>query len=141
MAQPLTLAGPNILFYLNNIVYKVTQSVTLSVDYSEEPVYGIDSPWPQEIFGNRVTIKGSVRGLRLKYSGGLQAVNARPLFQDLAASPYINLRIVDRTTGENIAFIPQAKVSNETHVIETKTTYKLNFDFQGQMILWALDRS
>ena len=65
----------------------------------------------------------------------------RPLFGDVAASPYISIRIQDRQTGEDILFIPNAKVSKEAHTIATKATYKLSFDFVGQIPLFALDRA
>ena len=141
MAQPLVLSGAHIRVYLNNAVYKVAQSVTLNVDYSEDAIYGIDSPWAQEIAGGRASVKGSIRGLRLKYSGGLQGNNLRPGFGDLAASSYISIRIQDLSTGEDIAFIPNAKVSDESHSVATKGTYKLNFNFVGQIVLFSLDRS
>lgn len=135
------LVGAHIKVYINNKQYKVTQNITLSVDYGEDGLYGIDSPWPQEIAGGKITIKGKVAGLRVKYSGGLQALNIRPLFTDMAASPYISIRVQDRSTGEDIFFIPKAKCSNEDHTAPIKGSYKLNFDFLGQTILFALDRS
>lgn len=136
-----TLVGAEIKFYVNNKVYNVAQTVSFEVDYGEEGIYGIDSPWAQEVAGGRISIKGNVRGLRLKYSGGLQGSNIRPLFSDLAASPYISIRIQDRSTGEDIILIPNAKVSKESHTIPTKGSYKLNFDFTGQLALFALDRA
>jgi hypothetical protein len=139
--QSIILTGALIRLYINNKQYKVTQNITLEVDYGEDGIYGIDSPWPQEIAGGRVVIKGRISGLRIKYSGGLQASNIRPLFTDLAASPYISLRVQDRSTGEDIFFIPQAKCSNESHTAPIKGSYKLNFDYVGQTILFALDRS
>lgn len=141
MAQTLILAGAHVKVYINNKVYKVAQSITLDVDYGEQGIYGIDSPWAQEIAGSRAMVRGSIKGLRVKYSGGLQADNLRPAFTDLAASPYISIRIQDRSTGEDIAFIPNAKVSRESHGAVVKGTYKLSFDFIGQMILFALDRA
>jgi hypothetical protein len=137
----LTLAGPNIKLYINNKSYNVTQSLTLDIDYGEDGIYGIDCPWAQEIAGGRAIVKGSVRGVRTKYSGGIQAINARPAFTDLAASPYISIRIQDYSTGEDIALITNAKVTRESHSAATKDTYKLNFDFIGQIILFALDRA
>lgn len=141
MSQNIILSGANIKVFINNQAYKISQSVNLNVDYEEDGIYGIDCPWPQEIAGGKVTVKGSIKGLRVKYSGGLQGANIRPLFTDLAASPYISIRIQDLSTGEDIALISQAKVTNESHSVSAKGTYKLNFDFMGQMILWALDRS
>lgn len=141
MAVPIILTGANIKLYINNQVYKVTQSVSFVVDYGEEEIRGIDVGWAQEIGGGTMSVRGSVQGLRVKNSGGLQASNIRPLFVDLLASPYVSIRIQDRSTGEDIVYIPQAKVTQESHSASTKSTYKLNFSFIGQIALFALDRS
>jgi len=135
------LTGAHIVLYINNTKYKQTQSISFSVDYGETPIYGIDSPYAQEIAGTKMSVTGSVQGLRIKLSGGLQGHNMRPLFQDFAASPYISIRIQDRQSGEDILFVPNAKVTRESHSIATKSTYKLNFDFVGQIPQFALDRS
>lgn len=141
MAQNFVLTGAHIKLYLNNKVYKEVQAVSFTVDYGETEIYGIDTPYPQEIATTKVTVRGSVQGLRLKMSGGLQGSNLRPLFTDIAASPYVSIRIQDRATGEDIILIAQAKITRESHQIATKSTYKLSFDFVGQIPLFALDRS
>jgi len=141
MGQPLVLTGANIKLYINNKVYKEVQSISLMVDYGESEIYGIDVNYAQEIASTRISVKGNVTGLRIKQSGGLQAKDARPLFNDIIASPYISIRIQDRATGEDILFIPNAKIGRETHSIAAKATYKLNFEFTGQIPLFALDRS
>jgi len=141
MAQSVVLTGANIKLYINNKVYKEVQSISFSVDYGEAEIYGIDSPWAQEIAPTKMTVRGSVNGLRLKLSGGLQGNNMRPLFTDFAASPYISIRIQDRYSGEDILFIQRAKVTREAHSIAMKSTYKLNFDFIGQVPYFALDRA
>ena len=141
MAQSLVLAGAHIKLYVNNKVYKEVQSIQFSVDYGETEIYGIDSLYPQEIAPTRISVKGSVNGIRVKYSGGLQGQNMRPLFTDISASPYISLRIQDRSTGEDILFIPNAKITRENHQASTKGTYKLSFEFVGQIPLFALDRA
>lgn len=141
MAQPIVLTGAHIKLYINNQVYKLVQSISITVDYGEQEIYGIDAEHAQEIAPTRLSVRGNVNGLRIKNSGGLQAQNMRPLFVDLIASPYISIRIQDRSTGEDILFIPNAKVSSESHSIATKSTYKMNFNFVGQVPLFALDRS
>lgn len=137
----LTLAGPHIKVYVNNKVYPYIKSISINIDYGEMENYGIDAEYPQEIAPTRISVRGSVTGLRVKMSGGLQAMNMRPLFTDIAAGPYISIRICDRTTQEDILFIPNAKVTKEAHVISVKQTYQLNFEFVGQIPLFALDRS
>jgi hypothetical protein len=141
MARSLVLTGAHIRLYVNNKLYKEVQSVGLNMDYGETEIYGIDSAYPQEIAPGKTMVRGSVNGIRIKYSGGLQAAALRPLFTDIAASPYVSIRIQDRQTGEDIVFIPNAKVTRENHMIATKSTYKLNFEFVGQIALFALDRA
>ena len=141
MARSVVLTGAHIKLYINNKLYKEVQSLSLSVDYGEAEIYGIDAAYAQEIAVTKISVRGSVNGIRIKLSGGLQAANLRPLFQDVAASPYISIRIQDRDSSEDICFIPAAKVTRETHSIATKSTYKLSFDFVGQIPLFALDRS
>jgi len=141
MAQSLVMAGAHINLYINNVLYKIVQSVSFTVDYAETPIYGIDASYPQEIAPGKIMVTGNVSGMRIKQSGGLQGSNMRPLFSDFAASPYISIRITDAQSKEDILYIPNAKVTRESHTIGTKATYKLNFDFIGQIPYFALDRS
>lgn len=135
------LTGAHIQLEINGKTYKVVQAVSIDIDYGEAPIYGIDAPYAQEIASTKVSVVGKVQGLRVKYSGGIQSQNLRPLFTDTAAAPYISIRITDRQSGEDIIFVPQAKVSRESHQIGTKSTYRLSFDFTGIVPLMALDRA
>jgi hypothetical protein len=137
----LTLTGADIKVYINNRVYPFIQQISLNVDYGETENYGIDATYAQEIAPTKISVRGNVSGLRVKMSGGLQAMTIRPLFVDLASGAYISIRIQDRATSEDILFIPNAKVTRENHTVGVKQIYKLNFDFVGQVPLFALDRS
>ena len=128
--------------YINNTVYKVTQNVSVSVDTGEYSIYGINSPYPQEIAGGgQNVVRGSATVVRTKNSGGLQGVNARPLFSDLAASSYVALRLEDRSTGETLWSIPKAKINNVKETVAIKGIYHISFDFIGQIMFWPLDLS
>lgn len=135
------LTGAHIKLYINNILYREVQGLSFSIDYGETELYGIDSAYPQEIVPGKAMVRGSVSGIRLKYSGGLQGKNMRPLFNQLQSSPYISIRIQDRQSGEDIALFTQAKVTKESHAIATKSTYKLSFEFVAMIPLMALDRA
>lgn len=138
---PVAITSAHITIFWNNQQYKEVADVTFTVDYDEQEIFGIDSPYCQEIAGGKITISGQVSGFRLKLSGGLQAKNLRPLFSDVSANPLVSLRVSDRATSEDIIFIPQCKISSESHTIPTKGTYKLNFNFKGMVPFFALDRS
>jgi len=127
---------------VNNRVYAVTQNVSVSIDTGEYSIYGINSPYPQEIAGGgQNSVRGSAGIVRTKNSGGLQAVNARPLFSDLAASNYVSLRLEHRSTGETLWSIPKAKLSNIKESVAAKGIYHITFDFIGQILFWPLDLS
>ncbi len=140
MAQQLSLAGRNIIVYINNKPYNPTRSIQFTVNYNETAIRGIDVPWAQELASNMVDVSGTINGIRTVQSGGIQTINARPAFTDIAASPYISLRIHDRASGEDILLITQAKVTQEIHSINPKGVYELNFSFVGQIPLFANDR-
>jgi len=141
MSLPVVITGAQITIFWNNQLYKEVADVSFGIDYGEEEIFGIDSAYSQEIAGGKVTVSGNVSGFRIKNSGGLQAKNLRPLFTDVSANPYVSLRVTDRSTSEDILFIPQCKVVSENHSIPATGTYKLNFSFKGMIPLMALDRS
>lgn len=138
---PVTITGAHIEIFWNNLQYKEVADVTFTVDYGEEEIYGIDSPYAQEIAGGKVTVSGQINGFRLKLSNGLQAKNLRSLFSDVSASPYVSLRISDRSTSEDLIYLPQTKISSETYTFPNKGTVKLNFNFKAIIAFFPLDRS
>jgi len=137
---PVVITGALISLYWNNTQYKEVADITFTVDYGEEEIFGIDSPYPQEIAGGKIMVTGQVKSFRLKQSGGLQGKSLRPLFSDVSAAPYVGVRVSDRSTQEDILFVPQCKVTSETHTIPSKGVYSITFNFKGMVPLFALDR-
>jgi hypothetical protein len=138
---PVVMTGAQIQIWANNQQYKQVANITFTVSYGTEEIYGIDSPYAQELAEEKVQVSGTITGFRLKLSGGLQAKTLRPLFSDISAAPYISIRVTDRSTSEDIIFFPQAKVTSETHTIPIKGVYSLNFTFKAIVPYFALDRS
>src|ERR1700722_16043493 len=131
----LVIAGASVRLYLNNKVYSVAQDVSLDIDTGEYLVYGINSPYAQEIAGGgQINIKGKVNGIRIKNSGGIQGSNARPFFSDVAASNYVSLRLESRDTGETIWSIPKAKINSVSESVRIKGTYHVSISFTGQIL-------
>ncbi len=140
--QSIIVSGALVRLYVNNVIYPVTQSVSVSIDTGEYSIYGINSPYPQEIAGGgQNSVRGSATVVRAKNSGGVQAVNLRPLFSDLGASNYVALRLEDRSSGETLWSIPKAKISNVKETVAAKGIYHISFDFTGQILYWPLDLS
>lgn len=142
MSKPsIVLTGALVRVFINNIIYREAQQIQYSIDPGESEIYGIDSPYPQEIHSTRYMVTGSVSGVRTKLSGGLQAYSARPLITDIMKSPYVSIRIQDRSTNEDILFIPDAKISQQSLQAIAKGVVRLSFNFKGLVGFEPLDRS
>jgi hypothetical protein len=141
MATYQTITGSVVKLFIGGVLYPEAQSISLSIDYGEEPVYGIDSAFPQEIKQTRVSVQGQVSGIRLRASGGIQSRNARTLIKESLQAPYVSIQIRDRSTDEILYFIPQAKVTSQSMSVGVKGTMQLSFGFKGIIPLETNDIS
>jgi len=135
------LQGAAIKIFINEALYPQAEAFSYSLDYGERPIYGIDIPFPQEIHNTQASINGSIQGIRLSNSGGLQAVGARPKYNEILRAPYVSIRIQDRKSEEDLIFIPQAKISNQSVSATATGLLRLSFNFVGLIGLEPLDRS
>ena len=69
MAQSVTLKGSGVKLYVSGKLYPEVQSLTYTIDYGESEIYGIDSQFAQEIAPTRVSVQGTVTGIRIKLTG------------------------------------------------------------------------
>ncbi len=140
--QSIIVSSALVRLYCNNKIYPVTQSVSISQDSGEYSIYGINSPYPQEIAGGgQNMVKGSFTIVRTRNSGGVQAVNLRPLFSDIAASNYVSLRLEDRSTSETLWSVQKAKITSVKETAQAKGIYHISCEFIGQIMYWPLDLS
>lgn len=140
MATQRTISGAHINLHINGKPYNEVQQISYTIDYGEEAIYGIDSVFPQEIKITRISIQGSVSGVRVGGSGGLQGQDIRPKITESIFSPYISIRISDRKTGEQIMWIPSAKIVNEQVSVSAKGNMTVSFSFLGLQGQQPLDR-
>lgn len=133
MAAASTLSGASIKLYISGILYPQAQSVNLTIDYGEDAIYGIDSALPQEIRQTRISVQGSVNGLRIRTDSGLQSNGIIPLLKASLHAPYLSIEIRDRLTDGVLYFIQGVKVTSESFRAVTKGKVELSFNFKGIM--------
>ena len=138
MGQSTILRGADLKIYLGGKLYPA-QSVVYTIDYAESEIYGVDSPYPQEIAPGRISCQGSITGFRIKLTGGLQGYGLRPKINQILYGPYISLQIKDRHSDMVILWLPQTKITNEQLQGITKGVVKLNFTFKGIIPYSTLD--
>jgi hypothetical protein len=135
----LTVTGASVKIYIGGVLFPEAQSLSWAIDYGEDPIYGIDSPFPQEIRQTRISVQGQISGIRLRLSGGIQSRNARTLIKDSLQAPYTSIRIIDRATDEVLLFISQAKITNQSYTVSAKSIMQISFGFKGIIPLEAND--
>lgn len=142
MANSIVVVGAAARLFVNNVIYTVTQSVSVTEVIGAYPIYGINSPYPQEIAtGGQNMVTGTVEGIRIRGMDSLQSANLLSLFQNLAATNYCSLRLENRQTGETIWSIQKAQVKDVMETVKAKGTMHFNFSFIGQIIYRPLDLS
>ena len=129
MAQ--TITGASVKLFIAGVLYPEAQSISWAIDYGEDAIYGVDSPFPQEIRQTRISVQGSVSGIRVKVSGGIQSRSALTLIKDSLQAPYVSIQIKDRSTDEVLLFVPQAKITNQSSSVSAKGILQLSFQFKG----------
>lgn len=131
MARSISLRGAEVKLYIGGKLYPEVRQLSYTINYGEQEIYGIDSPYPQEIATTRTSVQGQVSGIRIKYSGGLQGKGARPKINEILQGPYVAIRIQDRFSQQDILFLPQAKITSENVNVTAKGVVVLSFSFKG----------
>lgn len=132
MAQAFVLAGAQVKVYIGGDIYSAVQSVNYAVDLGQNEIYGVDSLFPQEIRNTRVSVQGSIQLVYVGGTGGSsQGANARVKINELLYQPYVALRIKDVKNGEDILYLPQCMIAQESMSISAKGTVKMSLSFKG----------
>ena len=131
MAMSRVLRGADVKIYLGGNLYAESQGITYTIDYGEQEIYGIDSQFPQEIAPTRVSVQGTISGIRIKMAGGLQSYNIRTKINEILFAPYISLKVMDRHSDLVLLFVPNIKVTNEQVQVQTKGIVRVTFNFKG----------
>jgi hypothetical protein len=141
MATYQTISGATVKIFLGGVLYPEAQSISYMIDYGEDAIYGVDSGFAQEIRQTRVSVKGSITGIRIKASGGIQSRNARTLIKEALHAPYVSIQIKDRSTDEIILFVAQTKITNESFSVSAKGIVSVSFNFTGIIPMGSNDLS
>ena len=131
MARGTALKGAEVKLYIAGKLYPEVRNISYTIDKGMQEIYGIDSSFPQEIRPTRHSVQGTVTGVRIKYGGGLQGKGAVATIDQLLKSPYVAIRVQDRFSQQDVLFVPQAIITNESVTIPAKGVVQLSFTFKG----------
>jgi len=126
-----TVHGALIVIKINGKIYNECQAASWTMGNSIKKIYGVDSPVPMEIIETTDGVSGSLSGVTLNFSGGLQGIEAIPLATAFFSAPYISIRIYNRFTAESLLFIPKAVIGDRSYSVAARGILRVSFNFEG----------
>jgi len=137
--QAVSLSGSLVKVYISGSLFTNVQSVNYTIDYGINEIGGVDSPFPQEVVPTRISVTGTISGLVIKGAGGLQGAGVTSKIIDVMNQSYVSIRIVDRHTDQNLLFVAQAMITNESVSVSAKGLARSSFGFKGIVPLQSGD--
>ena len=131
MARSVVIPGSSVKVKINGKTLPSIQSMSWVIDYGEKAIYGIDSEFPQEIATTKQTIKGTVQNVRIRFSKGLQGINAVPTIQNFLTGQYHEMRVIARQTNKVLLVVEGMKVTKQSYDVPTKGVVTFSFSFIG----------
>lgn len=129
--RSITIPGSAVKVKINGKTLPSIQSMNWVIDYGEKAIYGIDSEFPQEIATTKQSIKGTVQNVRVRFSKGLQGINAVPTIQTFLTGPYHEMRVIDRQTNKVLLVVEGMKITNQSYSVPSKGVVTFSFSFIG----------
>ena len=126
-----TLRGCSLLVFLNNKPWAVCDNLTWSVNYSAEPIFGIDQLEPFEIPTGRISITGSFNYFRQKNSAGAEGAGWVPPQDDVSRERYPYLVISDRESQTVYLEIPKCKITSQSGSAQARGVVTGTISFSG----------
>lgn len=131
--RSVVLKGAEVKIYIGGQLYPEAQSISYVIDFNKTPIYGIDSIYPQETPVSRVLVKGTVGGIVIKGLGSLQGFGIRSKILQELYSPYVSLRLKDRSSDVDFLWIPKCTISSQNIQIQSKSVARVSFTFIGDI--------
>lgn len=131
--QQLLQHGAGVRLVVNGVIIGFATGLTFTRSTSSKFIYGIDSPYAVEIAKTAYSVQGTLTGLRIRDSGGLDGVG---IMDESNASAYFNskycvMEIVDRATNKNMFTIQKVIFDQDSWSIQAKQLVSFSANFKG----------
>lgn len=130
-----SLTGAKIKLYINSSLFAIATDIDYTIDYGRSAIYGLDRYTPFELAPGQVSVRGSVKCVRLHFGGSLEDRGVVAPESQLLSEKYISIQLVDRLTDRVLIKIDKAAVSRQSWNVESKNIVKGSFEFEGLTML------
>ena len=128
------LTGSGVKILINSKVIGFATGITITRTQNTKYIYEIDNPYPVEIMPTTYTVTGTMTGIRIRNSGGLDGPGVMTLSntQDIFFQKYCVIEVIDRQTGKINYSIQNVMFDQDSWSITSKNVITFNANFKGQ---------
>lgn len=128
--------GAGIKLNINGSLIGFATGINYSRTTASKYIYEIDNPFPVEIAQTTYGVSGTLTGLRIRDSGGLDGYG---IMDVSSISSYFNFKyatieIVDRVSGKTLANIQKVVFDNDSWSVQNKNVITFSANFKGVFV-------
>lgn len=134
--QQVIQTGPGVKLSINGIICGFATGIQYQRSIATKEIYVIDTPLPQEIMPTTYSVRGTLTGLRIRDSGGLDGYGIMDL-SDLGKYfdlKYATIEVVDRATNKTIATIQKVLFDTDSWNISARAPISFSATFKGTFV-------
>jgi hypothetical protein len=134
--QQVIQTGAGVKLLINGIVVGFATGISFTRGINTKEIYGIDSPLPQEIIATTYSVRGTLTGLRVRDSGGLDGYGIMDI-SDLSRYfnfKYSTIEVVDRATSKTIYTIQKCVFDQDSWNIQARAPITFSANFKGVFV-------
>jgi hypothetical protein len=130
------LTGAGIILQANGNVVGFATGIQFTRSQNTKVIMEVDSPYAAEIMPTSFTVAGTLTGIRLRDSGGLDGSKIMDLskVQSIFYQQYTSLVVVDRVTNKNIYTFSKVMFDSDSWTISAKNVITFSASFKAVFI-------
>lgn len=129
-------AGASVRLIINGITLGFATGLSFTRSTASKYIYGIDSPYAQEIVNTTYSVGGTLTGVRVRASGGLDGFGIMDLstLQSYFNQKYCTLEIVDRSSNKTMYTIQKVVFDQDSWTIQARSIITFSGNFKGVFV-------
>jgi len=128
--------GAGVRLIINQSIVGFATGITFTRSTSSKFIFEIDNPYPREIAKTSYSVQGTLTGIRIRDSGGLDGAGIMDESSPSAFfnSKYCTIEVVDRVTNKHMFTIRNVVFDQDSWSIQAKQIIGFTANFKGTFV-------
>lgn len=134
--QQIIQNGAGIVIKINGVQVGFATGLNFTRSLSTKVIYEIDSPFPAEIMPTTYSVQGTLSGIRIRGSGGLDGSNAMNVTTPISlfSQQYGVIEVVDILTKTVIYTFSRVVFDQDSWSVQSRSLYTFTANFKAGFV-------